>query len=152
MQPYLGPPWTDSHHIWAVDVFHHASLIHGIQNAKMKKKKKKKFFAMSSLLYSIIVVWLERSRLIPRSHIISLKRHAKGVRPIARIFKGYRTSKSGPFGLNHVCKNPNRWQKVNLFVWLIFACPWQWVCGGLNNSYQSHLFNTYPYFPCRQPW
>ena len=35
MWPYLGPPWTDSHQIWAVDFFHHA---HGIQNAEMQKK------------------------------------------------------------------------------------------------------------------
>ena len=25
MRPYLRSPWTDSHQIWAVDVFHHAS-------------------------------------------------------------------------------------------------------------------------------
>ena len=43
MRPYLGPPWTDSHQIWAVDVFHHAPPIHGIQNAEMQKKKKKNF-------------------------------------------------------------------------------------------------------------
>ena len=58
MRPYLGPPWTDSHQILAVDVFHHAPPIHDIQNAEMqkkKKKKKKKFFVMSSLLYSIII-------------------------------------------------------------------------------------------------
>ena len=49
MRPYLGPPWTDSHPILAVDVFHHAPLIHGIQNTEIQKK----FFVMSSLLYSI---------------------------------------------------------------------------------------------------
>ena len=26
----LGPPWTDPHQIWTVDVFHHAPPIHGI--------------------------------------------------------------------------------------------------------------------------
>ena len=49
MQPYLGPPWTDPHQIWTVDVFHHARRIYGIQNAEMQKK----FFVTSSLLYSI---------------------------------------------------------------------------------------------------
>ena len=53
MQPYLGPPWTDSHQIWAVDVFHHAAPKHGIQNTEMQKKKN--FFVTSSLLYSIDV-------------------------------------------------------------------------------------------------
>ena len=38
MRPYLGPPWTDPHQIWTVDVFHHAPSIHGIQNAEMQKK------------------------------------------------------------------------------------------------------------------
>ena len=38
MRPYLGPPWTNSHQIWAVDVFHHAPPIHGIQNAEMQKQ------------------------------------------------------------------------------------------------------------------
>ena len=42
MRPYLGPPWTDSHQMWAVDVFHHAPPIHGIQNAEMQKKKTNK--------------------------------------------------------------------------------------------------------------
>ena len=51
MQLYLGPPWTDSHPIWAVDVFHHAPPIHGIQNTEIKKK----FFVTSSLLYSIYI-------------------------------------------------------------------------------------------------
>ena len=37
MRPYLGPPWTDSHPIWAVDVFHHAPPIHGIQNTEIQK-------------------------------------------------------------------------------------------------------------------
>ena len=55
MRPYLGPPWTDSHQIWAVDVFHHAPPRHGIQNAEMqKKKKKKKKIVTSSLQYSIV--------------------------------------------------------------------------------------------------
>ena len=55
MQPYLRPPWTDSHQIWAVDV-HHAPPIHGIQNAEMQKK----FFVSSSLLYSIDALPLHR--------------------------------------------------------------------------------------------
>ena len=38
MRPYLGPPWTDSHPIWAVEVFHHAPPIHGIQNTEIQKK------------------------------------------------------------------------------------------------------------------
>ena len=38
MRPYLGPPWTDSHQIWAVGVFDHAPPKHGIQNAEMQKK------------------------------------------------------------------------------------------------------------------
>ena len=50
MRPYLGLPWTDSHQIWAVDVFHLAPPIHGIQNAEMQKK----FFSdvIASVLYS----------------------------------------------------------------------------------------------------
>ena len=57
MRPYLRPPLTDSHQIWAVDVFHHAPPIHGIQNdelqKKKKKKKKKKVFCdgIASVLY-----------------------------------------------------------------------------------------------------
>ena len=43
MQPYLGPPWTDSHQIWAVDVFHHAPFICAIS-------KRLRCFAL--LLYS----------------------------------------------------------------------------------------------------
>ena len=38
MRPYFGSPWTDSHQIWAVDVFHRAPPIYGIQNAEMKKE------------------------------------------------------------------------------------------------------------------
>ena len=55
MWPYLGPPWTDSHPIWAVDVFHHASPVHGIQNAEMQKK----FFCdiITSVLY--VVLWYQ---------------------------------------------------------------------------------------------
>ena len=49
MRPYLRTPWTDFHQIWAVDIFHHAPPIYGIQNAVMQKK----FFMTSSLLYSI---------------------------------------------------------------------------------------------------
>ena len=49
MRPYLRPPLTDSHQIWAVVVFYHAPLIHGIQNAEMQKKKK--ILVTSSLLY-----------------------------------------------------------------------------------------------------
>ena len=60
MQPYLGPPWIDSHPLWAVDVFHHAPPIHGIQNTEIQKK----FFVTSSLLYSIDV-WT-RSIQFPR--------------------------------------------------------------------------------------
>ena len=51
MRPYLGPPWTDSHPSWAVDVFHHAPPIglHGIQNTEIQKK----FFCdvIASVLY-----------------------------------------------------------------------------------------------------
>ena len=45
-----GPCRTDSHQIWAVDVFHHAPPIHGIQNAEMQKK----FFCdvIASVLYT----------------------------------------------------------------------------------------------------
>ena len=75
MRPYLRSPWSNSYQIWAIDFFHHAPPIHGIQNAEMQKnktkqnktkqkndtwypkrwneKKKKKFFVTSSLLYSI---------------------------------------------------------------------------------------------------
>ena len=49
MRANLGPPWTDSHPIWAVDVFHHAPPAHGVQNTEIQKK----FFVTSSLLYSI---------------------------------------------------------------------------------------------------
>ena len=49
MRPYLGPLWTDSHPIWAVDVFHHAPPIHGIQNTEIQNK----FFSdvIASVLY-----------------------------------------------------------------------------------------------------
>ena len=50
MRSYLGPPLTDCHQIWAVEVFHHALPIFGIQNAEMQKKKK---IVTSSLRYSI---------------------------------------------------------------------------------------------------
>ena len=51
MRPYLGPPWTDSHQIWAVDVFHHAPPRYGIRNAAMQKK----VFCdvIASVLYSV---------------------------------------------------------------------------------------------------
>ena len=52
MRPYLGPPWTNFHPIWAVDVYHHAPPMHGIQNTEIQKK----FFVTSSLLYSIEAV------------------------------------------------------------------------------------------------
>ena len=51
MRPYLGPPWTDSHQIWAVDVFHHAPPIHGIQNAEMQKKF---FFFFCDVIGSVL--------------------------------------------------------------------------------------------------
>ena len=38
MQPYLVPTRNDSHPIWAMDVFHHAPPIHGIQNTEIQKK------------------------------------------------------------------------------------------------------------------
>ena len=48
-----GPPWTGSHQIWAVDVFHHAPRIHVFKTLKCKK-----FFVMSSLLFSILcLIW-----------------------------------------------------------------------------------------------
>ena len=49
MRPYLGPPWTDSHQICAVDVFHHVPPIHGVQNAEVQKT----FFCdvIASVLY-----------------------------------------------------------------------------------------------------
>ena len=49
MQSYLRLFWTNSHKICAVEVFHHALLRYGIQNAEMQKKK---FFVPSSLPYS----------------------------------------------------------------------------------------------------
>ena len=58
MRPYVGPPWTNSHQIWNVEVFHHAIPIYGIQNAEMlkKKQKKTKLFVTSSLRYSILLL------------------------------------------------------------------------------------------------
>ena len=54
MQPYLDAPMNRFRQSWAVDVFHRAPSMHGIQNAEMKKKKKKlEVFVMSSLLYFI---------------------------------------------------------------------------------------------------
>ena len=43
-----GPPWTDFHSIWDVDVFHHAPPIHGI---------KKGFFFNASVLYWGTFCW-----------------------------------------------------------------------------------------------
>ena len=37
MRLYLGPPWTNSHQIWALEVFDHALLKYGIQNVEMQK-------------------------------------------------------------------------------------------------------------------
>ena len=53
MQPYPGPPWTDSHQIWTVDVFYHAPPFHSIQNAEMQKNKRVFFFCdvIASVLY-----------------------------------------------------------------------------------------------------
>ena len=51
MRPYLGPPRTDSHQIWAVDVFHHAPPIYGIQNTRIQKKKKVFCDIIASVLY-----------------------------------------------------------------------------------------------------
>ena len=63
MRPYLGLPLIDSRQICAVNVFHHAPPMHGIQNAEMqkkkKKKKKKRFFVTSSLRYSIALMPLK---------------------------------------------------------------------------------------------
>ena len=54
-RPYLGLPWSDFHQIWTVEVFHHALLMYGIQNAEIQKKKK---IVTSSLRNSIAwVVW-----------------------------------------------------------------------------------------------
>ena len=47
-----GFPWTDSHQIWAVNVFHHAPPIHGIQDAEIQKKKKKICDVVASVLYN----------------------------------------------------------------------------------------------------
>ena len=57
MQPYLGLPWTDSHHLGgggggAVDVFHHAPPIYGVQNAEMKKKLLFFCDVIASVLYN----------------------------------------------------------------------------------------------------
>ena len=49
MQWYLGPPWSNSNQIWAVHVFHHVPLMHGIQNVEVQIK----FSVMSSLWYSV---------------------------------------------------------------------------------------------------
>ena len=38
-RPYHGPPWSDFHQIWPVEVFHHVLPIHDIQNPKCKNKK-----------------------------------------------------------------------------------------------------------------
>ena len=40
MQPYLGPPWSNSCQIWCVRVFHLVLLKNDHENAEMKKKKK----------------------------------------------------------------------------------------------------------------
>ena len=37
MRPYLGPPWTDSHQIWCVKVFHHALPKYGKNSWKCWK-------------------------------------------------------------------------------------------------------------------
>ena len=58
MRPYLGPPWTDSHQIWAVDVFHHAPPIHGIQNTEMKKKQVFLFCFVFVLFFVFVCVLL----------------------------------------------------------------------------------------------
>ena len=49
MQPYLGPPWTNSCQIWCVRVFHHVLLKYGHENAEMQKRK----FDDVTLQYSI---------------------------------------------------------------------------------------------------
>ena len=39
MQPYLGPPWTNSCQIWCEGVFDHVLLKYGHENAEMQKWK-----------------------------------------------------------------------------------------------------------------
>ena len=39
MRPYLGQSCADFHQIWALEVFHHALTMYGIQNVEMQKKK-----------------------------------------------------------------------------------------------------------------
>ena len=58
MRPYLGLPLIDSRQICAVNVFHHAPPMHGIQNAKMPKKKKKKI-VYCDVITSIALMPLE---------------------------------------------------------------------------------------------
>ena len=61
MRPYLGPPWTDSHPIWAVDVFHHAPPIHDIQNTEIQEKKK--------IFCDVIASVLSMSHVVPMENI-----------------------------------------------------------------------------------
>ena len=49
MWSYVRPPLSNSHQIWAVEVFHHSLPTYGIQNTEMHKK----FFVTSSLRNSI---------------------------------------------------------------------------------------------------
>ena len=55
MQPYLGPPSTNSCQIWCVRVFHHVLLKHCHENAEMQKRK----FDDVTLQYSIIWISID---------------------------------------------------------------------------------------------
>ena len=68
MRPYLIPPWTDSHPIWDVDVFHHAPQIHGIQNTEIQTK------VFCDVIVSVLYYALRLSVSRPYYHIYSNKR------------------------------------------------------------------------------
>ena len=53
MRPYLGPPINGFPPNFGFGGFHHALLIYGIQNAKIRK-----FFVTSSLRYSMVIMQL----------------------------------------------------------------------------------------------
>ena len=84
MWPYFGPPWTFSHQIWALEVFHHALPIYCIPNAETQKK------------VCDVITW------VLYIHFLSSSSASSWFKPIKNHTSGCRNKDNSLSTLNHV--------------------------------------------------
>ena len=75
MQPYLGPPWTNSCQIWCVRVFHHVLLKYCHENAEMQKRKFDDVTLHYSIFFNCTFFFPEQGFLLQKIQLKTYKKY-----------------------------------------------------------------------------